>query len=691
MINSKSGMRLMFIVAAIGTFFAIITGNFFGKKLSLEIGQIAPKTLFAPFKIENEIATERKRILAAQSIEEIYTIDESIQEKAVENVEELFKYTLATKKVINTQDANEPQSITNKMQYNMNEEVKTNPIDLLKTKSPILLYPDEYETLLLANETELLKLEGEIIEILLKLFEQGIRPEQNKSLEIRKDVETSTIHSGYQKLAYEIIATQVRPNIIIDETATLQAKQNAKEQVEPVYILQDEKIIGQGSKVSEESYLLLQKAGYLDTDTKNVYAQFLGVIILLGVITLCLIRYIRLGKSLEEIELKEVSLIFVLYMLSLGVIYVFKGAEVVYLPLSVGPMLMAILIKRDIAIIFNLVLIILAAVIQKGDSILVIYLMLTGVMSILIMAQMQQRKQTMKSALIVGVMHTLVYSSLKLLIGVPISSMLIIESIQAFLIGVIAVVLVVGSLPLWEGGFGFVTPIQLLELTNPNQPILKRLLLEATGTYYHSLLVANLAETAADEIGANSLLARVGGYYHDIGKLTCSNYFKENQVLDNPHDYLEPRASANIIISHVTAGIDLAEQYKLPKCIKDMIIQHHGTSTMQYFYIKAKEFEGDTIKLQDFSYPGPKPLSREAALVMLADVVEATVRSMQHKIGIEMTVEQIVKKMIKQKLDEGELDNCPLYISDIDKIVNSFTRMLKGMYHERIEYPEKKG
>lgn len=684
-------MRVMFVIAIIGTFFAIITGNFFGKKLSLEIGQIAPKTLFAPFKIENEVATERKRMLAVQSIEEIYTIDRSIQEKVIENVEELFKYTLAIKKVMNAQDVNSPQPITDKMQYNMDEQIQVNPVDLLKSKSPILLYPDEYETLLLASEADLLKLEGEIIEILSNLFEEGIRPEENKSLEIRKNVEKSSIYSKYQKLAYEIIATQVRPNIIIDETATLQAKENAKSQVEPVYILQDEKIIGQGSKVTEESYLLLKKAGYLDTDTTNVYAQFLGVIILLGVITVCLLRYIKLGKSLEEIELKEASLIFVLYMLSLGVIYIFKGVEIIYLPLSVGPMLMAILIKRDIAIIFNLLLIILAAVIKKGDSILIIYLMLTGVMSILIMVQMQQRKQTMKSALIVGMMHGLVYSALKLLIGVPISSMLVIESVQTFLVGVIAVILVVGSLPLWEGGFGFVTPIQLLELTNPNQPILKRLLLEATGTYYHSLLVANLAETAADEIGANSLLARVGGYYHDIGKLTCSNYFKENQLLDNPHDYLEPRASANIIISHVTAGVDLAEQYKLPKSIKDMIIQHHGTSTMQYFYIKAKELEGDTIKAKDFSYPGPKPLTREAALVMLADVVEATVRSMQHKIGRDVTVEQIVKKMIKQKLDEGELDNCPLYISDIDKIVSSFTRMLKGIYHERIEYPEKKG
>ena len=186
-------------------------------------------------------------------------------------------------------------------------------------------------------------------------------------------------------------------------------------------------------------------------------------------------------------------------------------------------------------------------------------------------------------------------------------------------------------------------------------------------------------------------MARVGGYYHDIGKLTCSNYFKENQVLDNPHDYLDPQTSADIILSHVTSGIELADTYKLPKCVKDMIKEHHGTSTAQYFYIKAKNIEGEEVDIKDFSYKGPKPQSKEAALIMLADVVEATVRSMQHKIGTEVTVEDLVRKMVKQKLDEGQLDECPLYISDIEKIIDSFTRMLKGMYHERIEYPERKG
>lgn len=689
--KSENWIKILFVVLIIGTFAVIVNGNYFGKKISIEIGQIAPETIYAPFKIENEVATERKRVAMEKLVEQIYTLDYSVQEQARANVTQLINYTLATKEVMKDRSEETPSSITNANFYDIDEKVEFNPVETLQSNSPILLYPDQYTILLAATKEELLTLEDQMISVLEALFDKGIHPDENKSLEIRQLMDEMNINMTHQKVAYEIISSQIKANIIIDEEATKEAQKVAREQVEPVYVLQEEIIIGQGTRVTEETYLLLQKAGYLDNDSQSKYTQYLGVGILLIIIILFLYRYISSGETFHDFEVRQYGLVSVIYILSIAMIYILKNVSFVFIPLSVGPMLLAILMKKDIAILFELVLIILAAVIHKGDILFVIYLLLTGIISVLVVATMQQRKQTMRSALMVGLMHALIYSSLKLLVGAPLSSLVIFESIQAFSIGLISVVLVVGSLPLWEAGFGFITPMQLLELTNPNQPILKRLLLEATGTYYHSLLVANLAETAADEIGANALMARVGGYYHDIGKLTCSNYFKENQVRDNPHDYLEPRSSSNIIISHVTSGIDLANEYKLPQCVKDMIIQHHGTSIMQFFYIKAKETEEAEVKIEDFRYPGPKPMTKEAALVMLADVVEATVRSMQHKIGDGMTVEEIVRKMVKQKLEEGQLDNCPLYISDIDKIISSFTRMLKGMYHERIEYPEKKG
>ncbi len=377
-------------------------------------------------------------------------------------------------------------------------------------------------------------------------------------------------------------------------------------------------------------------------------------------------------------------------MMSLAFIVVFKSTLFIFLPINTAALLVALLIHKDLALVFHLLVVIVAAMTHRGESTFILYFVLTGMIGISIGGEMQQRKKAVKSAIMLGGLYGAIYIILNVVSGILLDTELILTALQASLMGVIQVVLVVGSLPVWESAFEFVTTGQLLELTNPDQPLLKRMLLEATGTYYHSLVVANLAEAAADAIHANPLMTRVGGYYHDIGKLNCSNYFKENQVLENPHDYMEPHASAKVIISHATSGLELAHAYKLPPCVKDIIIQHHGTGVVQYFYIKAQK-ENEEVYVLDFRYPGPKPQTKEAALVMLADVVEATVRAMQHKIGVDTTVEAIVRKMVKQKLEEGQLDECPLYISDIEKIIASFSKVLKGMYHERIEYPDKKG
>lgn len=662
---------LLMSIALIGTFFAISTGNYFNKKISIEIGQIATQDIYAPFQIENETATERKRVLAEQTVKPIYMIDQTIAEKAIENVNLLFSYIEAIKSTQITQ------------------QFDVNSVSLLKDKSPIALYEDEYKSLIQTNLADLKILQTECVTLLESIFSDGIHEEENKSLDIRNALEQTSLSAANQKIVYEIISSQIKTNIVVDEDATQKAMQAARQEVEPILVLQGEKIIGQGNRVTEEIYLLLDKIAYINKEEEHQYTQYVGIGIFILLIVLLIIKEVTHYKITDANQLKQIYLILILYILSVGMIRTMLGINFIYLPLAVMPMLVAILIRKDIAVLLQIILVSLSALIHKGDILFILYLLLTGILTLLIIENMQQRKHTMRSAIIVGTLHLTIYTALKLLVGLPFSTNLAIEGVKTFFIGVLAVVLVVGSLPLWEALFGFITPIQLLELTNPNQPVLKRLLLEATGTYYHSLLVANLAEAAADEIGANPLMTRVGGYYHDIGKLTCSNYFKENQVLDNPHDYLEPKASANVILSHVTSGIEIADAYKLPKCIKDMIMQHHGTSTMQYFYLKAKN-SGEDVKEEDFRYDGPKPQTKEAGLIMLADIVEATVRSMQSKIGKECTVEDIVRKMVKQKLTEGQLDECPIYISDIEKIIHSFTKMLKGMYHERIEYPDRK-
>jgi putative nucleotidyltransferase with HDIG domain len=252
-------------------------------------------------------------------------------------------------------------------------------------------------------------------------------------------------------------------------------------------------------------------------------------------------------------------------------------------------------------------------------------------------------------------------------------------------------VLAFGTFAIVGNIFGITTSFQLLELGNPSQPLLRRLLLETPGTYHHSLMVGNLAERAADAIGADSLLTRVAAYYHDIGKLNNPLAYIENQAgLENIHDELEPEQSAEVLRAHVSSGIDLAYQYKLPKAIIAFIPQHHGTALMSYFYARAKEQAADpsTVDPARFRHAGPKPQSREAAILMLADSVEASVRSLTSQ--DEPTIRAMVERIIRERLEDGQFDDCDLTLRDLEKVREAFVAQLLGMYHRRVEYPQNK-
>lgn len=256
--------------------------------------------------------------------------------------------------------------------------------------------------------------------------------------------------------------------------------------------------------------------------------------------------------------------------------------------------------------------------------------------------------------------------------------------------GFICAFFVMGSLKVFEYLFGVLTNFSLLELADFNQPLLKRLILEAPGTYHHSLVVSNLAEAAADAIGVNSLLARVGAYYHDIGKLLKPEYFTENQVMQgNKHDFIEPSMSRLVILNHVKEGLELARKSKLNERIADFIPQHHGTSIVYYFYKKALESaqEGERINEDNYRYPGPKPQTKETAITMMADSIEAAVRALDEKSPNK--IEETVKRIANNKFIDGQLDACNLTLKEIDKICATFTRILASMYHARVKYPEK--
>ena len=253
--------------------------------------------------------------------------------------------------------------------------------------------------------------------------------------------------------------------------------------------------------------------------------------------------------------------------------------------------------------------------------------------------------------------------------------------------GIITSVVSLGMQPLLEVIFKLMTPSKLMELSNPQQPLLRRLLLEAPGTYHHSIIVANLAEAAADAIGANSMLARVGAYYHDVGKLKRPLYFKENQMGDNPHDRTDPRISTAILTAHPRDGVMMAQKYRMPQPVLDIIAQHHGDTPVAYFYNKAmKQSPEVPVDIADFRYEGPKPQTREAAIVMLADTVEAAARALPNP--TPERIDELIRSLVKGKTDDHQLDECPLTFRNVDTICRVFEQVLSGVFHQRIAYPK---
>ena len=351
---------------------------------------------------------------------------------------------------------------------------------------------------------------------------------------------------------------------------------------------------------------------------------------------------------------------------------------------------MSVFLDSKVSIIINLLNLLLVSVIVGFNP----QIILIGIISIIIVATLLKKVNQRND-----ILYTTMYLSISVAVVVLSSGILLSNNINKILIdmtlsvfgALTSGILAIGLLPFLESTFSLVTNMKLLELSNPNSPLLKRLLMEAPGTYHHSIMVGNLAEVAAEEIGANTMLTRVGAYYHDAGKIKRPFFFGENQLGGvNPHNKISPSLSASIIISHVKDGLELAKEYDIPSAVSDMMIQHHGTTLVKYFYytLKNSSDNPESVKEEGFTYPGPKPQSREAAIIMMADSVEAAVRSIQ-----EPTVEKIenmVNNIIKDKLDSGQLSECELTFRDLETIKSCFLKVLKGIYHSRIEYPKEK-
>lgn len=412
----------------------------------------------------------------------------------------------------------------------------------------------------------------------------------------------------------------------------------------------------------------------------------LSVPVLLLTLFSFLTFYFRKEKKIIYLQL---GLLLAILIVSAKAIVTYSTLSYYFIPVVAIGMLTVILFE-DLVLGFALIAVtsILAGVIANFNLTLSIIFFIGGVVGILSVWRARRRSQIIRAGVYVGIVQLFCFLTIFLKFF-SLDHFLKNYAVPVLSGGVFASFIVIGSLPIFEYLFKVTTNISLLELSDFNHPLLRKMILEAPGTYQHSLLVGNLAEAASEAVGANSLLARVGAYYHDIGKIEKAEYFSENQIhFQSKHDKLQPTMSRLIISNHIKEGTELAKKYRLNPMIIDFITQHHGTSIIYYFYRRAMQDveENNQASEEVFRYPGPKPQRKEIAIVLLADAVEAASRTLSEPTAERL--EEIVKKIINNKFIDGQLDECDLTLKDLEVIGNVFLRILSAIYHPRVKYPE---
>ena len=520
-----------------------------------------------------------------------------------------------------------------------------------------------------------------------------------------KLVGSPTLDEAEGKLAAALITPLIEPNSSYSKSLTDEARAVAAAQVAPVIetYAQGEKIVGTNERITDVKLEAIQFFGLTDArpDFARLGGWFFLAIMIVGLLLAWLWRF-RRDLWHRNNAMLLISLIVV------GVAFVLKATAgrpglPFIVPTAVAGMLLAILLDAGVATTVVIVLAVMAGALNGNSLELAAYVLFGGLAGTLAIRRGDRLQVFVQAGLAVAIANVLVVSTFALLGAHDFRWLL--ELVGAsFASAAGSAVAAVGSFAVLGSLFGILTVFQLLELANPSQPLLRRLLVETPGTYHHSLMVGNLAERAAEAIGADPLLTRVSAYYHDIGKLANPLAFIENQAGgENVHDELDPEVSAQILKQHVADGIDIAYKSKLPKTLIAMIPQHHGTAIMSYFYARAKRaaaepYGGLTTKEgaaaaaavdeRRFRHVGPKPQSREAALIMLADGVEASVRSLESR--DEPAIRAMVARIIEERLSDGQFDECDLTLRDIERIREAFVGQLLGMYHQRIAYPQNK-
>ena len=492
-----------------------------------------------------------------------------------------------------------------------------------------------------------------------------------------------------------VLEQVIVPNLVVDEFATEIARKNAQNSVKPYEVVfqKGDKILFEGEPVTRLKRDALRQAGYNVYELNWTGLAAIYIIVFIGTfLFLCYMKFFE--KEFLEPKYLAVSAFLTLFLAFIGVILP-TGFSPYVIPIPAFLILMSIFTKPRIAFVATVILLSIMSIgYQYNIQYLVAFLVLS-LFSVIAISQIRyaERVDVIKTGFNIGLAGLLIVFSIYILEKclIEVDNVLLIKNCSFILLnGIFSAIIASGLMPLLESMFKIITPYGLAELGDHNQKLLKRLQMDAPGTYHHSLMVSNLCEAAAEAIGADPILARVGALYHDIGKLKRPLFFVENQsyfLIENPHNKFTPRISKMIITAHPKDGIEIAKEYRLPQVVQNFIIQHHGEGLASYFYNQAVQEEGvENVKEEQFRYPGPKPNTKETAILMIADAVESAVRSLKNPTPEE--IENMINKIIVERLNDGQLSDSPLTLKDIKTIAATFSRILIGMQHNIIKYQE---
>jgi putative nucleotidyltransferase with HDIG domain len=666
------------VLAAVLT--AILTLSISPGAVNLDVGQVAPQEIRAPRAItfDSPSETEARRQEAASKVVSQY--EQIAPPMDIANAP-LRSFDELVKGVSQTLQDRDDGTIT----------AAQVPSRLAQIASPKL--SDAQIALVAAmSRTRWVQLAAAARTVLASIQAGAVREDDLDTVRDQaRGAITEELPTADRDLAGNLAANLIAPNQRVNASLTETARQAARDAVTPVevQVAANEVIVHAGDKITALAHEELDRLGL--TSPRLKVSTVAGEALLGAVLAILLVGF--LWRFQPQIWYRNQSLLlFMLTLVASAVVIRLAGERSLWtfvVPTSAAVLLIGILLDGYAGAAMAAALAMLAGLVNPNGLETATYVLAGGAAALMAVARAERLNAFLRAGVVIGLTNVAVVVAFGLLDGTDLTGMLQLSA-AGLVNAALSVVLAVGSFAMLGNLFGIMTIFQLLELANPSSRLLRRLLLETPGTYHHSVMVGNLAERAAETIGADPLLARVAAYYHDIGKMKNPLAFIENQAgARNIHDDLDPETSARIIAGHIRDGIDLGYEYGLPVQIIGFIPQHHGTSVMSYFYGKAvQEAGGDPSRANKdtFRYPGPKPQSREAAILMLSDGVEASVRSLDSK--DEASIRAMVASIVDARLEDGQLDEADLTLRNLSQIKDAFVQQLLGMYHSRINYPD---